>query len=326
MASPYLLQLPHQVLVASVCLLPLHLSFFCSASDTAAWPYHIFCNYLTDRFEIKSGYQLTLSHLVLVHCRTWSLAGIFRKARDAVVRLDHCVEQFGEVCLPPEVQKAGIEQATRPAGVPPAAATTGQQQQQQVVALSEPGVNWCAAATAGPSSSGIGVGSSSTGSSSAGSGPEVKQQTLSFLFEPPIASNSSSSMCTQQALLLGDIALTDTATNTSKGTPGEPFTFHATNSAVLCPQPVAPDCLAEKGAAGCLTAAYDAINPDVHGPCAVTDGFSMHLCLTSPDVSSIMLIQSATMNLTTCPAQEQPALLTRNITIFSDPRYAEGAC
>jgi hypothetical protein len=325
MALPHLLQLPHPVYLSHAKCVCCHLLLCrppflcnCSASDTAAWPYHIFCNYLTDRFEIKSDYQLTLSHLVLVHCRTWSLAGIFRKARDAVVRLDHCVEQFGEVCLPPEVQKAGIEQAARPAGVPPAAAAANQQQ--QVVALSEPGVNWCAAATAGPSSSGIGVGSSSTGSSSAGSGSEGKQQTLSFLFEPPIASNSSSSMCTQHALLLGDIALTDTATNTSKGTTGEPFTFHATNSAALCPQPVAPDCLAEKGAAGCLTAAYDAINPDVHGPCAVTDGFSMHLCLTSPDVSSITLIQSATMNLTTCPAQEQPALLTRNITIFSDPR------
>jgi hypothetical protein len=311
------LPMAHDFLSAAASFVPI---CYCSASDTAAWPYHIFCNYLTDRFEIKSGYQLTLTHLVLVHCRTWRLAGIFRKARDAVVRLNHCVEQFGEVCLPPEVQKAGIEGATRPAGVPPAAAAT---QQQQVVALLEPGVNWCAAATAGPSSSGIGVGDSSSNgssSSSGGSSSSGKQQTLSFLFEPPIAGNSSSSMCTQQALLLGDVALTDTATNTSKGTPGEPFTFHATNSAALCPQPVAPNCLAEKGAGECLTAAYDAINPDVHGPCAVTDGFSMHLCLTSPDVSSIMLIQSATMNLTTCPAQEKPALLTRNITVFSDPR------
>jgi hypothetical protein len=231
------------------------------------------------------------------------------------------VEQFGEVCLPPEVQKAGIEQATRPAGVAPAAAAT-QQQQQQVLALSEPGVNWCTAAAASPSSTTSG--SSSSGGSSSGSGDTGKQQTLDFLFEPPIPANSSSSMCTQQALLLGDIAVTDTATNTSRGTPGEPFTVHAINSVALCAQPVAPDCIAEKGPAGCLTAAYDAINPDVYGPCALTDGFSLHLCLTSPDVSSIMLIQSATMNLTTCPAQEQPALLTRNITIFSDPRWVLG--
>jgi hypothetical protein len=242
---------------------------------------------------------------VLVHCRTWSLAGIFRKAQGAVVHLDNCVEDFGEVCLPPEVQKAGLEAATRPAGVP---AMATQQQDQQQVALSGVGVNWCAAAAAGRTcSSGNSNSSSSSGA-------------LGFAYQPPLAANSSSSLCTQQALLVGDIAVTDTATNTSKGTKGEPFTFYATNSAVVCPQPVSPDCIAEKGPADCLAAEYDAINPDVHGPCAVTDGCSLHLCLKSPAVSSIMLLQSATMSLETCPAQEAPALLTRSITIFSDPR------
>ncbi|WIA19665.1 hypothetical protein OEZ85_005596 [Tetradesmus obliquus] len=269
------------------------------SSDTAAWPYHIFCNYLTDRFEIAPGFQLSLSHLVLVHCRTWSLAGIFRKAKGAVVRLDHCVEDFGQVCLPPDVQKAGIEAATRPAGVP---APPASQPQQQQVALSEPGSNWCDSAAAGR-----------TGSSSSSSA-------LGFSYQAPLAANSSSSLCTQQALLLGDIAVTDTATNTSRGTAGEPFTFYATNSTAICAQPVSPDCIAEKGPGGCLAAAYDAINPDNHAPCAVTDGFSLHLCLTTPSVESIMLLQSASMSLTTCPAQEAPALLTRNITIFSDPR------
>lgn len=46
------------------------------AGAAAAPPYWINCNYLTDRLELKSGYKITLSHLVLLNCRTWSLAGV----------------------------------------------------------------------------------------------------------------------------------------------------------------------------------------------------------------------------------------------------------
>lgn len=133
-------------------------------------------------------------------------------------------------------------------------------------------------------------------------------------------------LSTLQALLLGDIAIETAATNTSNGTKGQPFIFYVTNSAAVCTQPVSEQCLQDKTADDCLSAAYEEVNPDLNGPCPATDGYSLQSCLMMPSVRKIMLLQFAQMNLSTSPAQQQPAPIDRDVTIFSDLRQVAGLC
>jgi hypothetical protein len=273
---------------------------------------------LTDRFELQSGYQLTLSNLVLRNCRTYSYFGFLRKAAGSVVVYNRIVENFGSVCLPQPTAQGIIVGAERPAGAPPllqqmrqpvanpAASSNSSSSSgngQQAVQLSQPGSNWCAEAAA----------TGQPGSSSSSSA-------LAFPFQSVLPANSSSELCTQQALLLGDIAVPDTATNTSSGSRGQPFTFRATNSAAICPQPVSPECIRDLGINACLSAAYDEVNPDKQAPCPVLDGAMLMGCLGMQNYSRIVVLQAATMNLSTAPAQQQPVLVNRNVTILADPR------
>jgi hypothetical protein len=285
------------------------------SSSSSGQIYQINCNFLTDRFELQSGYQLTLSNLVLLNCRTYSYFGFLRKAAGSVVVYDRIVENFGSVCLPQPTAQGIIASAERPPGAPPlqqqmrqtAGSTAGGGGNgQQAVQLSSPGSNWCAAAAAGTPGQ-----LSSSGNSNA----------LSFPFQPLLPPNSSSELCTQQALLLGDIAIPDTATNTSTGSRGQPFTFRATNSAAVCPQPVSPECIRDLGINACLSAAYDEVNPDKQAPCPALDGPMLMGCLGMQNYSRIVVLQAATMNLSTAPAQQQPLMINRNVTIMSDPRW-----
>jgi hypothetical protein len=67
-----------------------------------------------------------------------------------------------------------------------------------------------------------------------------------------LANCTNSATCQQSALLLGSTSWLETPTpiNASKGTQQpaqEPFTMLATQSAILCPQPVSNECLRENG-------------------------------------------------------------------------------
>jgi hypothetical protein len=286
-----------------------------SSSSSSGQIYQINCNFLTDRFELQSGYQLTLSNLVLLNCRTYSYFGFLRKAAGSVVVYDRIVENFGSVCLPQPTAQGIIASAERPPAAPPlqqqmrqtaGSSTGGGGNGQQAVQLSSPGSNWCAAAAAAAAT----PGEPSSSSNNA----------LSFPFQPLLPPNSSSELCTQQALLLGDIAIPDTATNTSTGSRGQPFTFRATNSAAVCPQPVSPECIRDLGINACLSAAYDEVNPDKLAPCPALDGPMLMGCLGMQNYSRIVVLQAATMNLSTAPAQQQPLLINCSVTIMSDPR------
>jgi hypothetical protein len=70
--------------------------------------------------------------------------------------------------------------------------------------------------------------------------------------------------------------------------------------------------------ASCLTAAYAAVDPERLAPCAASDGFQLHNCLTTPSVTRILLLQNAVMNLTTCPSwlSEDPFVLVGCAAIF----------
>jgi hypothetical protein len=247
---------------------------------------------------------------VLFNCRTYSYFGFLRKAAGSVVVYDRVVENFGSVCLPQLTAQGIIAGAERPAGSPPLQQQMRQQTPnsdgsssngQQAVQLSEAGSNWCAAAAA-----------RRTGSSGSSA--------LSFPFQPLLPPKSSIELCTQQVLLLGDIAIPDTATNTSTGSRGQLFTFQATNSAALCPQPVSPECIRDLGINACLSQAYDAVNPDKQAPCPALDAEMLLGCLGTQNYSRIVLLQAATMNLSSAPSQQQPVLISRNLTIMSDPR------
>jgi hypothetical protein len=239
---------------------------------------------------------------MLVHCRTYSYFGFLRKAAGSVVVYDRVVEDFGSVCLPQPTAQGIIQSAERPSGSPPLQQQLQQSSQsnpssssnvQQAVQLSEPNSNWCAVAAA---------------------------NRLSFPFQPLLPPNSSSELCTQQALLFGDIAVPDTATNTSTGARGQPFTFGATNSAAVCPQPVGPECIRDLGINACLSAAYDQVNPDKQAPCPALNAEMLLGCLAMQNYSRIVLLQAATMNLSSAPAQQQPIVVSRNVTVLSDPR------
>ncbi|KAF6258032.1 hypothetical protein COO60DRAFT_1693831 [Scenedesmus sp. NREL 46B-D3] len=275
--------------------------------------YEFNCNLLTDRFQLQTGYQVTLSNLLLLNCRTYSYFGFLRKAAGSVVVYDHIIENLGSVCLPQLTAQGIIAGAERPPGAPPLqqqmhqpAANSSSSNGQQAVQLTAASSNWCAGAAAGR-----------TGSSSS--------STLSFPFPPLLPPNSSSELCSQQALLLGDIAIPETATNTSTGTRGAAFTLRATNSAAICPQPVSPECVRELGVSACLSSAYDEVNPDKRAPCIAPDAAMLLRCLGMQNYSSVVVLQTATMGLSSAPAQQQPLLISRNVTVMSDPSSEAGA-
>jgi hypothetical protein len=88
-------------------------------NSSSGQTFQINCNFLTDRFELQSGFQLTLSNIVLLNCRTYSYFGFLRKAAGSVVVYDRIVENFGSVCLPQPTAQGIIASAERPAGAPP---------------------------------------------------------------------------------------------------------------------------------------------------------------------------------------------------------------
>eukprot|EP00775_Hariotina_reticulata_P003224 gene3224-3501_t len=122
-------------------------------------------------------------------------------------------------------------------------------------------------------------------------------------------------------LLLTNIAVLETPTNSSNGAP---FIFHAVNSALLCPKPVAHECISNHSPSTCLNAAYKLANPELeHPPCYAWDGFSLHDCIRNNQaVEKVVILQDAHFNLSTCPVYlaDNPLLLTRNIHILADPR------
>lgn len=67
-------------------------------------PYAINCNFLTDRFRVESGVHVTLSNLILINCRTYSIFGFFRKLPGSTLILDHVVDQRASVCQPLQLQ------------------------------------------------------------------------------------------------------------------------------------------------------------------------------------------------------------------------------
>jgi hypothetical protein len=148
----------------------------------------------------------------------------------------------------------------------------------------------------------------------------------------PTATASTSGILTQQAqqqqlsspggnaLLVANVAMQEGPSNSSHGTP---YTLLLVNSALLCSQPVSQQCIDHSGTDACLNAAYQAVNPDNNNPpCPASDGYSLHNCLTDQANTKIIMLQDSHLNLSTCPPAlaQHPFLLTRNITIMSDPR------
>eukprot|EP00878_Enallax_costatus_P003370 GHUV01003579.1.p1 GENE.GHUV01003579.1~~GHUV01003579.1.p1 ORF type:complete len:552 (+),score=117.34 GHUV01003579.1:418-2073(+) len=271
-----------------------------ATADTGP-PYQINCNYLTDRFEVQPGQQVTLSNLILRNCRTHSVFGFFRKTPGSSVVLDRVVDDRGAVCVPLEQYYQSL---VGPGGINSSNMTIGQQQivqpyqlRQQSAQLIPAGSNWCSRA----------VNSSSGGSTGTAGGVQL-----------PLAQRDPS-LCGQQAVLLSSVSYRDYPSN-SNGTYGQPYNLTATNSVALCPQPVSPDCIKTQGIPACIAAAYDAVNPDNLAPCPVTDGYSLQGCLANRGFRRIVLIQAASMNLSTSPAEQQPKTIDRDITIMSDPR------
>lgn len=124
-----------------------------------------------------------------------------------------------------------------------------------------------------------------------------------------------------QALLLLDVAIPQAAASgNSSSTQNGTYTLKATNTAVLCPQPVSSDCVCGRGSPQCLAQAYEAVNPDTHKACPATDGYTFHSCLADAAFKKVIVLQPAIMNVLTSPATQQPILIGRNVTIMSDPR------
>lgn len=57
------------------------------------------CNFLTDRFQLQPGVQVTLSHLIMKNCRTYSVFGFLRKLPGSLLALDYVVDDRGPVCV-----------------------------------------------------------------------------------------------------------------------------------------------------------------------------------------------------------------------------------
>lgn len=122
-----------------------------------------------------------------------------------------------------------------------------------------------------------------------------------------------------QAVLLYNVSYEEQVVNPD-GSQGHPYNITANNSVVLCPNPLSPDCIRDKGSSACLAAAYAEVNPDNIAPCAVVDGYSLQGCLQNTAYKRVVLVQQANMNLSTSPALQQPVLIDRDITIMADPR------
>lgn len=177
------------------------------AAAAGSWPYWLNCGYFSDRFTLRSHYQLTIRNLVAENCRTFSPAGCIKKERDAVVRLENLVEVFGSICLPPEMQAEGLSKSPRtPKAPPPAIATANGQQQVVTLSTSYDSANWCRAASQLDNTS---------NSSSRG-----------FVFHSNIPPTADMAICQYPAIFVADAAIEFQAFNTSDGTgPGDPYTF-----------------------------------------------------------------------------------------------------
>lgn len=190
-------------------------------------PFWLDCGFLDARFTMTPGHTMLVDGLVLLNCRTVNTFGFVRIQQNAALILNNTVDFQGpsSVCIPLEITGSLFNIFPRPDNLP---SPTGNRSQ-QLTAFAPAGSNWCTAAAAGQSS---------------GSLPPLAPQ-----FLPLLLANSSSSLCQQQAGLLGDFARTEPPAPYQLPTEGQPQEARATidvlwmRSVLLCKQPLTGPCV-----------------------------------------------------------------------------------
>lgn len=208
------------------------------ASTAKKGPFWLDCAYLNSRFLLTSGHTVVIDSLVLIHCRTVTTLGFISKAAGSTLVLRNSVDQRGSVCVPQQVSAEFVGAANNRT----AAAASA-----PVMAIADAGSNWCAAAAAG-------INSTST--------PPLLPQYLPVL----MANSTSSSLCQQAALLVGNISGTERPfpyhLQGSQG-PQEPeavgYNIRAIRTAALCSEPISMACIRDNGtgeSSGCTPAVF----------------------------------------------------------------------
>lgn len=243
-----------------------------AAAAAAIGPFWIDCSYLNGRFTLKTGYKVVFDNVVLINCRTTSIAGFITKEKGSTVILNNTVDDQGNVRFPLLLVQSAADNHPRPPdlpGLPP-------NRFDQVTALAPAGSAWCTWAAAGTNSH---------------TTPQLPSQVLPLL----LANHSTYSLCQQQAMLMGDVARPETAvpyqlgnSNASQDEPREPFTLILRRTAFVCRQPVSITCLQTKSAgAHCCFANFKAFctrMADVHKAqhCLLVDWGALHLQVRAP--------------------------------------------
>jgi hypothetical protein len=200
------------------------------ATAASKGPFWINCAHLDGRFQLTANHTLEFNTVVLVDCRTLSTAGFILKRKGSTLILNNTIENQGSVCLPLPTAQGVANSLPRQPGL---AVPAGRSSTQQITSLAAAGKKWCSAAAAGGISS-------------------TNPPLLSTLLPTVLGNHTNSATCQQSALLLGNTAWLETPTpiNASRGVEQpaqEAFTMLATQSALLCPNPVSNECLRQNG-------------------------------------------------------------------------------